>query len=242
MTDAPMVDAPMVDALAIRDMSAGYGEAIVLRNLSLRVPRTDIVAVLGKNGMGKSTLLKSIMGYLPKATGAIALDGHDVTQVPPHRMARRGVSYIAQEKALFQDLTVEENIRLALARGSDRAAAMATVERCFPFLLKRLRQQAGTLSGGEQKMLLVARALAVRARLLLIDEITEGLQPSVVTTLAQVIRDERARFGTTILLIEQNIGFALEVADRYAVLDRGEIVDGGPTAGATARVAGYLSV
>jgi urea transport system ATP-binding protein len=157
-------------------------------------------------------------------------------------MARRGVAYVAQEKALFQDLTVEENIRLALTRKADRAVAMATVERCFPFLLDRLRQQAGTLSGGEQKMLLVARALAVRARLLLIDEITEGLQPSVVTTLAQVIRDERARFGTTILLIEQNIGFALEVADRYAVLERGEIVDGGAAEGAARRVIGYLSV
>jgi branched-chain amino acid transport system ATP-binding protein len=232
----------MTDALAIRDISSGYNEAIVLRNLSLVVAQRDIVAVLGKNGMGKSTLLKSIMGYLPIASGSIALNGDDVTNVPPHRMARRGVSYIAQEKALFQDLTIEENIRLALSRGADRAQAMATVERCFPFLLQRLRQQAGTLSGGEQKMLLVARALAVRARLLLIDEITEGLQPSVVTTLAQVIRDERARFGTTILLIEQNIGFALEVADRYAVLDRGEIVDGGPTAGARRRVTDYLSV
>jgi branched-chain amino acid transport system ATP-binding protein len=232
----------MSTGLAVRDLSSGYGEAIVLRHLSLQVAPREIVAVLGKNGMGKSTLLKSIMGYLPKSGGSVALEGEDVTLLPPHRMARRGVAYIAQEKALFQDLTVEENIRLALRRGDDRRAAMGVVERCFPFLLKRLRQQAGTLSGGEQKMLLVARALAVRANVLLIDEITEGLQPSVITTLAQVIRDERAEAGTTILLIEQNIAFALAVADRYAVLDRGDIVDAGPSDGATARVTGFLSV
>jgi branched-chain amino acid transport system ATP-binding protein len=226
----------------VRDLSSGYGEATVLRHLSLQVAPREIVAVLGKNGMGKSTLLKSIMGYLPKSGGNVALDGEDVTRLPPHRMARRGVAYIPQEKALFQDLTVDENIRLALRRGDDRKAAMGVVERCFPFLLKRLRQQAGTLSGGEQKMLLVARALAMRANVLLIDEITEGLQPSVITTLAQVIRNERAEAGATILLIEQNIAFALAVADRYAVLDRGDIVDAGPSDGATARVTGFLSV
>ena len=234
----------MTPALDIDAVSAGYGEAVVLREIALTVAPGEILAVLGKNGTGKSTLLKSIMGYLPKLAGRIAIGGADVTREAPHRIARRGVAYVAQEKSLFQDLSVEENIRLALASDRDWPKARAAVERSFPFLLERIRQRAGTLSGGEQKMLLMARSLAADPKLLLVDEITEGLQPSVIERLGGVLRAERGRSATGILLVEQHIPFALAVADRFVVMDRGEIVDAGAAGapGAAAEIARHLSL
>ncbi len=232
----------MTQALALAGLSSGYDEAVVLRDITLTVAPGEILAVLGKNGMGKSTLLKSIMGFLPKLAGSVALEGQDITRLPPPRIARMGIAYVPQEKALFQDLTVAENLRLALPGRARLEVALDHVARSFPFLRDRLAQRAGTLSGGEQKMLLMARALSVDARVLLVDEISEGLQPSVITRLAGVLAQQRSAAGRAILLIEQNLGFALEIADRYAVLDRGEIVDTGPAAGAAARIAHHLSV
>lgn len=230
-------------ALSVRGLSSGYAGAIVLREVSLSIAQGEILAVLGKNGMGKSTLLKTVMGLLPKMSGSVFLGGSEVTRLAPHRVARLGVGYVAQEKALFQDMTVEENLRLAVRR-TDFEAALAEVEASFPFLLKRLKQQAGTLSGGEQKMLLMARSLAMGSKLLLIDEITEGLQPSVIDRLAGVIRSARERQGTTMLLVEQHLAFALAVADRWAVLDRGEVAETGaasePDAGR--RILKHMSV
>jgi branched-chain amino acid transport system ATP-binding protein len=224
-------------------LTSGYGDATVLRAVDLELRSGEIFALLGKNGMGKSTLLKSIMGFLPKMGGQVEFAGSDVSAMPPHRLARAGIGYVAQEKALFQDLTVEENIRLSV-RGRPIAAALAEVENSFPFLLQRLKQRAGTLSGGEQKMLLIARSLANGARLLLIDEISEGLQPSIIERVGAVLSDLQTRKGTTMLLVEQNIAFATQVAVRYAVLERGEIVDRGATNDPTAsqRIAGYFSV
>lgn len=231
-------------ALRLSSLTGGYGEAMVLRDVDLVVGPGEIVALLGKNGMGKSTLLKAAMGYLPKAAGHVLLAGGDVTSWSPHRIARRGVGYVAQEKALFQDLTVEENLRLALPMRHDWAAAQERVRAAFPFLLERLKQRAGTLSGGEQKMLLMSRALASGASLILVDEITEGLQPSVIERLGRVIREERDRRGTAFLLIEQNVAFSLAVADRWAVLELGAVVNSGRSSdpGAATRVAARLSV
>lgn len=229
--------------LAVDHLSSGYAGAVVLREVSLAIAPGEILAVLGKNGMGKSTLLKSVMGFLPKMTGTVAIAGAEATRLAPHRVARLGVGYVAQEKALFQDMSVEENLRLAVRR-PDFEAALAEVEASFPFLLQRLKQRAGTLSGGEQKMLLMARSLATGAKLLLVDEITEGLQPSVIDRLAGVIRSARERHGTTMLLVEQHLPFALAVADRWAVLDRGEIAETGATSerDSRARVLKHLSV
>ena len=198
-----------MSALAVIDLSSGYGEAIVVRAASIEVGRGEIVAVLGKNGMGKSTLLKTVMGYLPARTGRVRVFGEDVTGAPPHRVARRAVAFTPQEQAIFQDLTVEDNLRLALRDPGWFASGFARVGETFPFLRERRRQRAGTLSGGEQKMLLVARALMARPRLMLVDEISEGLQPSVVRRLAGVFADERDRLGTAMLLVEQNVRFAL---------------------------------
>jgi urea transport system ATP-binding protein len=231
-------------ALSLTGLTSGYGDATVLRDVSLEVGAGEIVALMGKNGMGKTTLVRSAMGYLPKTTGRVRVAGADVTAWAPHRIARLGVGYIPQEKALFQDLTVEENLRLALPMRHDWDAACERVRHGFPFLLDRLGQRAGTLSGGEQKMLLMSRALASGAKLILIDEITEGLQPSVIERLAGVIRAERERSGTAFLLVEQHLGFSMAVADRYAVLEIGAVVHAGGAkdAHAAEQVADHLSV
>jgi branched-chain amino acid transport system ATP-binding protein len=217
----------MTVAMEIDSLTAGYGEAMVLRDLSLRLGAGEVLAVLGKNGMGKSTLLKTIMGLLPARRGRIRLLGQDVTGWPPHHLASRAVAYSPQDSAIFQDLTVEENLRLGLVRGERFEPSLDRVAAFFPFLAERRRQRAGTLSGGEQKMLIMARALMARPRLMLIDEITEGLQPSIILRLIDVLRTQNKAEGSAILLIEQNVRFALAVADRYAVLTRGEIVEAG---------------
>ncbi|RAL97324.1 MULTISPECIES: ABC transporter ATP-binding protein [Agrobacterium] len=215
--------------LALKGLTTGYGQAPVVRDVDLAIDRGEILAVVGKNGMGKTTLLKSIMGYLPKFSGTVSLSGQSVSDGKPHQIARLGVAYIPQEKALFQDLTVEENIRLALRGSADWSEARDTISRCFPFLLDRLRQKAGTLSGGEQKMLLMTRSLAVGAKVLLIDEITEGLQPSVISNLVKIIQAERDRLGVAVLLVEQNLSFTCAVSDRYVLLDKGKISGSGNT-------------
>ena len=230
-----------MNALEIDRVSSGYGEAIVLRGVSLAVPAGSVLAVLGKNGMGKTTLLKTIMGFLPPRQGSIRVMGEDVTGTKPFRLSARAVSYSPQDQAIFGELTVEENLRVGLASrlfapGLERVAAF------FPVLAQRRGQKAGTLSGGEQKMLIMARALMTKPALMLVDEITEGLQPSVIARLADVLRAQRDE-GTSILLIEQNIAFAVAVADRYAVLARGEIVDAGDAEmAAEARIADHLAV
>jgi branched-chain amino acid transport system ATP-binding protein len=230
-------------ALSVQGVTSGYGEAMVIRNVGLDIARGEILALLGKNGMGKSTLLRTIMGYLRKAAGRVVSHGRDITHAQPYRVARAGIGYVAQEKALFQDLTVEENIRLAV-RDRPMAQALDTVSEAFPFLAERLSQRAGTLSGGEQKMLLMARSLATGAGLILIDEITEGLQPTMVARVASVIKAARQARGTSFLLVEQNLSFALAASDRYHVLQSGEIVATGASreAGAAESVARYLSV
>jgi ABC-type branched-subunit amino acid transport system ATPase component len=229
-------------ALELTAVSSGYGEALVIRDVALTLAPAQIFAILGKNGMGKSTLLKTIMGYLPVAKGHIRLFGESAA-IPTYRMAERGVAYSPQEQALFQDLSVGDNLRLGLPEETRFAREIDRVGGFFPFLPERLRQRAGTLSGGEQKMLLVARALMARPRLMLVDEISEGLQPSVVQKLADVLRAERAASGVAMLLVEQNVRFASAVADDYAVLQRGEIVDTGRIAdpGVEARITRELS-
>lgn len=214
-------------ALNVERVTSGYKTSVVLRDLSMSVESGEAVALLGKNGMGKTTLLKTIMGYLPTKTGAIHVNGLDITRLPPHRIARAGIAYAPQEHALFQDLSIRDNLRLGLPKVSVFNERFAEIEPVFPVFKSRLKQDAGTLSGGEQKMLLVARALMMRPSVILLDEITEGLQPSVIDRLADALLWERGRHGTTILLIEQNVPFALKVADRYAVLKQGEVIERG---------------
>lgn len=231
-------------ALKLERLTSGYGASVVLRGLSLDIAAGEAVALLGKNGMGKSTLLKTVMGYLPKKSGHVHLKGQDITRQPPHRIARQGIAYAAQEHALFADLSIRDNLRLGLEKESSFDERFADIDPLFPVFKTRLRQDAGTLSGGEQKMLLLARALMMRPSVILLDEITEGLQPSVIDRLARALLEERARRGTTMLIVEQNVPFALEVADRYVVLKQGELVDEGDAraGGATGAVFEHLRI
>ena len=230
--------------LEISALTSGYGEAIVVRGVSMTVAPGEIVALLGKNGMGKSTLLKTVMGFLPAREGRVMLHGRDVTGQPPYRIARQAIAHTPQEQAIFQDLSVGDNLRLGQAEVSWFEEELARVAQVFPFLKERLGQRAGTLSGGEQKMLLIARALMARPKLMLVDEITEGLQPSIIERLAEALVVQRERTGVAMLLVEQNVRFALNVADRWAVLKLGEIDDAGKSDAhnAAARIADHLSV
>jgi ABC-type branched-subunit amino acid transport system ATPase component len=213
--------------LAVGGLEGGYGSSPVLHGVTFHIGPGEIFGVLGKNGMGKTTLLRTIMGLLPVRCGQIEVLGKNVTGWPPYRITRLGVSYVPQEKSIFQDLSVDENLRLALREPSSFEERLAAVAGWFPFLATRRRQRAGTLSGGEQKMLLIARALLTRPHLVLIDEISEGLQPAVISLFQEILAEERRSHGTSIVLVEQNVQLALALADRYAVLKLGRIVETG---------------
>ena len=213
--------------LAVGGLEGGYGSSPVLHGVTLQIGPGEIFGVLGKNGMGKTTLLRTIMGLLPVRCGQIEVLGKNVTGWPPYRITRLGVSYVPQEKSIFQDLSVDENLRLALREPSSFEERLAAVAGWFPFLATRRQQRAGTLSGGEQKMLLIARALLTRPHLVLIDEISEGLQPAVISLFQEILAEERRSHGTSIVLVEQNVQLALALADRYAVLKLGRIVETG---------------
>jgi branched-chain amino acid transport system ATP-binding protein len=224
---AATAPAGAADFLVLDGLRCGYGQATVIRDLSLRIGRGEAVAMLGKNGMGKTTLLKGILGFLPRQAGHVRFDGDEIAAGQPHRLAERGIAYSPQEKAVFQDLSVEENLRVAIADRRRFNVGLERISGYFPFIAKRLRQKAGTLSGGEQKMLILGRALMAQPRLLLVDEITEGLQPSVIDRISGVLQAERRAMSIAMLIVEQNVSFALKTVDRYAVMERGEIAEQG---------------
>lgn len=209
--------------LVLEGVSSGYGVIDVVNEVSLSIPPGEIFVLLGKNGMGKTTLLKTILGFLRLSGGAIKVDGVSIAGRKPAEIIASGIGYAPQELPLFQDLAIRDNLRLALRSDKYLPDALEQVYGYFPFLKDRLSQKAGTLSGGEQKMLILARALMLRPKLLLIDEISEGLQPSVVQNIARALKDDREKRGTTVLLVEQNLDFALSVADRWGILKLGAI-------------------
>lgn len=211
--------------LAVEQLTSGYGSAPVLHAVSLSVKQAEIVAVLGKNGMGKSTLLKTIMGFVRPLDGRINFAGRDMTRAGPNLMARAGMAHAPQEHTLFPDLTVEDNLQLGVATGRIFRQRLPEVEAVFPRMIERLEQRAGTLSGGEQKMLLMSRALIARPKIMLIDEISEGLQPSMVDRMGQALKRARDELGIAVLLIEQHLDFALSLSDRIAIMKLGEIVE-----------------
>jgi branched-chain amino acid transport system ATP-binding protein len=217
----------MTAALELDNVTSGYGSSLVVRGVSLTLAPGEILAVVGKNGMGKTSLLETVLGFLAVRSGRVRIAGHDVTATPPHHKRRIGVAYARQERALFQDLSVRDNLRLGLLDDRALEAGLERIETWFPVLTRRLSQRAGTLSGGEQKMLLVARGIVGDPQLFLLDEVTEGLQPSVVDRLAEVLAAMRRERGTALLVVEQHLPFALDLADRFAVFDRGEIVETG---------------
>jgi urea transport system ATP-binding protein len=215
----------MTAALQVGGLSSGYGTSKVINDISFALAQSEVLAIVGKNGMGKTSLLKTVVGFLPAWHGSISLAGRDVTHMPPHLRRRLGMVYVPQEQALFQDLTIRDNLRLGLLADDEFESALEQVSRWFPVLTQRLQQRAGTLSGGEQKMLIVARALMAKPAVLLLDEVTEGLQPSLVDRLSDVLIRFRRDVGTSMVVIEQHLPFALGIANRYLVFKRGEIVD-----------------
>jgi branched-chain amino acid transport system ATP-binding protein len=219
----------MTAALAIEGLSCGYGQATVIRELTLAIAPGEALALLGKNGMGKTTLLKGILGFLPRMAGSIRYGGETLEAGEVHRMAARGIAYAPQEKAVFQDLSVEENLRVAVPDKRRLKRGLERIGTYFPFIPQRLRQKAGTLSGGEQKMLILGRALMAEPKLMLIDEISEGLQPTVIERIAGVLQAERKTSNIAMLIVEQNVVFALKTAERFALLERGELGEQGRT-------------
>jgi branched-chain amino acid transport system ATP-binding protein len=219
-------------ALSIQDLRAGYGPVDVVRDVYLEVAEGEVVALLGPNGVGKTTLLKAVTGVLPVRRGHVSIYKQQVESWPSHRIARRSVAYAPQDAAFFTELSVRENLALALTRGLRLEDAVARAFSLFPELKERQSQKAGTLSGGEQKMLIMGRALLNQPRLLLLDEITEGVQPSIVLRIGKAIEAERAR-GAAILLVEQKVAFALRLASRYIVMRRGQVAATGPVTAET---------
>jgi branched-chain amino acid transport system ATP-binding protein len=222
--------------LRLEAVSAGYGGLRALQGVSLDVGRGEIVAVVGANGAGKSTLLKAICGQVQASAGAISLDGTPLTRLPPHRIARLGVALVPEGRRLFPRLPVEDNLRLgAYARRgeADRFKPLDLVFELFPRLAERLRQRAGTLSGGEQQMLAIGRALMTQPRLLMLDEPSQGIMPRLVDDILAAVARIRG-LGVTVLLVEQRLAEALAIADRAYVLQTGRVVLSGPAAAVAA--------
>jgi branched-chain amino acid transport system ATP-binding protein len=208
--------------LAIHDLHVHLGEAHVLQGVSFDVPEGGVTALLGRNGVGKTTTLRALMGLVDRR-GRVELDGEDVTATPTHMIVRRGVGYVPEDRDVFSGLTVDENLQLA---ERDAEPRYDLVYELFPELKQRARQAAGTLSGGQQQMVAIARALLNRNRVLLVDEPTKGLAPLLVAEVARVL--ERVSELTTVLLVEQNLGVVERVARDAVVLDTGRVVHVGP--------------
>ena len=215
--------------LSVEALDAGYGGSQILWNVGLTVPTGQVVCLMGRNGVGKTTLLKTIMGLLPARGGRIVFDGVDVTRWSPDRRARAGVGYVPQGREIFPHLTVEENLRMSLL-GCGRARDLEEALALFPTLRRLLGRKGGVLSGGEQQMLAIGRALLTRPKLLMFDEPTEGIQPSIVLEIEEAIRRIRTEMGLAVLLVEQYLDFAERLADAYLIMAKGAVVAEGPTA------------
>jgi branched-chain amino acid transport system ATP-binding protein len=219
--------------LDVRGLRAGYGGASVLHGIDVQVAAGEVVVVLGANGAGKTTLLRAICGLIPHTAGAIAVAGQRIGRVRPDAMLRRGVGLVPQGRGTLADLTVRDNLRVGAVTRTDRAAVAADIERwcgVFPALGNRRDQVAGTLSGGEQQMLAIARAMMARPRLLLCDEVSLGLAPVIVQGLFRVLHELNADDGISLLLVEQNAELALDIAALVYLLEVGTIAATGDTA------------
>ncbi|MBA3432953.1 MAG: ABC transporter ATP-binding protein [Actinobacteria bacterium] len=212
-----------VAALEVTDLHVFLGQSHVLQGVSFSVAAGGVTALLGRNGVGKTTTLRALMGLAPRSLGTVEVQGEDVTRLPTHAIVRRGVGYVPEDRDVFAGLTVDENLRLSERGGNGRYDIVYDL---FPELRERGKQRAGTLSGGQQQMVAIARALLNDNSLLLVDEPTKGLAPLLVTEVAIAL--ERAAELATILLVEQNLGVAQRVAQQTVVLDGGRVVHEGP--------------
>ncbi len=218
--------------LKVEGVNQYYGGSHILRGLSMEAKLGEVTVILGRNGVGKTTLLKSMMGVVPVKTGTITLDGAPITKDTPCERVRRGVGYVPQGREIFGRLTVQENLRMGLAAKSGSAPIPAELFELFPVLKQMINRRGGDLSGGQQQQLAIARALAAGPKLLILDEPTEGIQPSIIKDIGRVIRmlaDRGMESGQqmAIVLVEQFYDFAAELADQYIVMERGEIIQRG---------------
>ena len=215
--------------LNVQKLHQFYGGSHILRGLSFEVKVGEVTCLLGRNGVGKTTLLKCLMGLLPVKEGQVQWEGAPITTLKPHQRVQAGIAYVPQGREIFGRLTVEENLLMGLSRfpGSEAKTVPAFIYELFPVLLQMKHRRGGDLSGGQQQQLAIGRALASRPRLLILDEPTEGIQPSVIKEIGAVIKMLAARGDMAILLVEQFYDFAEELADQYLVMSRGEIVQQG---------------
>ncbi len=212
--------------LKITDLHASYGGSLILQGINLRVKKGEITAIMGRNGMGKTTLMKTIVGLLPASAGRITLADEEIHQLKPHKIAARGVGFVPQGREIFGDFTVWENLKLATLRyPRQKRQIPPELFEYFPILDARKNQRAGSFSGGEQQMLAMARALVTHPKLLLLDEPSEGIQPSIVQEIARILRDINQKTGITIVVVEQNVDMILDLADTCAFLEKGRIVE-----------------
>jgi urea transport system ATP-binding protein len=215
----------------LQGLSVGYGDSQILWNVHLHVPEGQVVCLMGRNGVGKSTLLKSVMGLLSPQAGTITFDGQDITRARPEQRSRRGMGYVPQGREIFPQLTAGENLSLGLlAKYGRHGKVPDSVFQLFPALPGLLNRKGGFLSGGQQQQLAIARALVTEPKLLLLDEPTEGIQPSIIQEIEEVIARIRAQGKVTILLVEQYLAFAWRLADAFYVMEKGAIVAHGTMA------------
>ncbi|SFP37147.1 branched-chain amino acid transport system ATP-binding protein [Mesorhizobium sp. NFR06] len=212
--------------LAVRDLHAWYGEGHALHGVNLDVSRGETVTLLGRNGVGKTTTLRAIMGLIRKRTGSVTFNGKDLMRLPLHRVAHQGIGFVPEERGIFATLTVDENLILppVVAKGG---MSVEEIFELFPNLKERRNSQGTKLSGGEQQMLAIARILRTGVEMLLLDEPTEGLAPVIVQRIGELLATLKKR-GMTILLVEQNFRFAARIADRFYLMDHGKVVEGFP--------------
>jgi len=211
--------------LGVKDLNAWYGESHILHGVDFEVGPGELVTLLGRNGVGKTTTLKAIMGIVRRRAGSVLFGGREIIRLTSDRIARLGVAFCPEERGIFASLTVRENLRLPPIVAPGKGLPLDQILALFPNLKERMSSGGGKLSGGEQQMLAIARILRTGARFLMLDEPTEGLAPVIIQQIGRTIQ-ELKRVGFTILLVEQNFRFAETVADRYLVMEHGEIVDG----------------
>jgi urea transport system ATP-binding protein len=210
--------------LTVANLNQYYGGSHILRDVSFELPTGKVTALLGRNGVGKTTLLRTLMGLVPAASGSISFEGRQLDNAPPYERARKGIGYVPQGREIFPRLSVAENLEMGLATRPRGAKRPERIHGMFPVLKQMLHRRGGDLSGGQQQQLAIARALAMEPRLLVLDEPTEGIQPSIIKDIERAIRALAATGEMSILLVEQYYDFAQSLADQYLVMERGEII------------------